>query len=742
MMIELYKEKYRLRGENMFQIVKYNLLIPFQYDSRDIYKLSEKRITINKTDINICRRRKNFDSKLWFQYCFKEKPIESNYQMANSPLMQKDGAYKIVRIEMNSVVRNMIGIQNNENVTCIMDKSNISFSIRKIRLLFINNMIGFIHIEIMASNLDESTVRRLGFALSKITSDQPRVSYMRKFSKDLSKNVIISIKQVIDNIINLQNYVPINLYNNRVMPYMQISLIGFCEKENKHMFFDSIQALSQRESTKSIDKSRIYIGREAYISRFIGDKIVCIFGDTYICGKENIDFLTNVGNGLIKTATENYTTIFAFLISLRLMLLDNRAEVDYFKYLLNVPTYLTDEDNIREFFEKCIWDNGWNLKEKISILIEKEKYLQIEQIKNKIEIHGQKFVEHSDTLKKISDDVNFVYKRVNFLVDFVNNELKKYLEREKYSFNQQKDKNNDKTIGAFIKKTSTHIEQKLVGSGNDIIDQERKKLARLFRNKWQYVMLSSQNSLVSATVLLKRCSDITVPDFDWSGVCICATSALEAELKRVFFDGLLDFMVKNYGEPCRENADEIYENWPNVLLSIPKYKLLNSTHAKLKKVDHFTMGNLPFLFGETGKLSYKLFIRQNQIAQSELMKKRMTEYLSTIVQDSYKENPFEAFYIGIDNSDRFTNQEGCFVWKCERIRNNYRNKAAHVNVMTEQEAFSCYQSIITKFDTHSYNAEITGVIFELFSKIDGGKLNKKLHEKTKSNLNITKKKRL
>ena len=237
--------------------------------------------------------------------------------------------------------------------------------------------------------------------------------------------------------------------------------------------------------------------------------------------------------------------------------------------------------------------------------------------------------------------------------------------------------------------------------------------------------------MISSAVLLSRCSDITAPDFDWSGVCICCTAALEAELKRVFFDGLLDFMVTNYGEPCNENANESYVNWPDALLSIPRYQFSSGTDGRLKRVDHFTMGNLPFLFGETGKLSTKEYIRSNQLAQSELMRKRMTEYLSTIVLDYYKEIPFEAFYIGESNGDRFTNQVGCFVWKCEQIRNKYRNKAAHVNVMTEQEAASCYQSIITKRDTYTYNAEIAGAILELFSKIDGSKLNKSLHGKYK-----------
>ena len=120
----------------------------------------------------------------------------------------------------------------------------------------------------------------------------------------------------------------------------------------------------------------------------------------------------------------------------------------------------------------------------------------------------------------------------------------------------------------------------------------------------------------------------------------------------------------------------------------------------------------------------------------------MTEYLATIVLDYYKEIPFEAFYIGTTMGDRRSSQAGCFVWKCEQVRRNYRNKAAHVNVMTGEEASSCYQSIITKPDTYIYNAEIAGIILELFSKIDGSKLNEKLHEKKNYGLNAAKKEKM
>lgn len=712
----------------MFQIVKYNLLIPFLYDSEHQYKLCEDRIALSTEVIKECIEKGDFSSMTWFQSCFRSKPLEQNYQMAGSPLLI-DERYKMTRVELDSIVRNRIGIHKNENVVYRLERDNITFSIPKIRLLFTNNRIGFIQVEILAKNLDESASRRMGYVFSKVTGNQPRLSYQKKISKDESENITISFKQLIENIVNLQAYIPINLYENRISTYMQISVIGSCESKLK--YFDSLQALSQRSSTKSIDESRMYLGREPYISRFVGDRTVCIYGDTDICGIENIEFLTNVGNGLIKTATENYTTIYAFLISLRLLLANSTMAQDDLKYLLDAPLNLSEEDNIREFFDNCIWNNGWNLGNQIENLRKKIQIFDIEKIQRDTEEHGRELKRQSETLKKMSDDVVSVRNDVGFISDFIRTELSSFLEKEKKIFNQSLGKDDDSSIGAFVKKTSEHIDQELENSGDNDINQERKKFAALFGDKWQYVMKTSQTSLISSAVLLSRCSDITAPDFDWSGVCICCTAALEAELKRVFFDGLLDFMVTNYGEPCNENANEIYVNWPDALLSIPRHQFSSGTDGRLKRVDHFTMGNLPFLFGETGKLSTKEYIRSNQLAQSELMRKCMTEYLSTIVLDYYKEIPSEAFYIGESNGDRFTNQVGCFVWKCEQIRNKYRNKAAHVNVMTEQEAASCYQSIITKRDTYTYNAEIAGAILELFSKIDGSKLNKSLHGKYK-----------
>ena len=99
----------------MFQSVKYNLLIPFQYDSEQNDKLPEDRCDMCKEKVEVCRE-KGMDSKIWFQKCFRMKPLENNEQKKGSPLLEDD-RYKIIRMELDSPVRSILGISNKEQTT-------------------------------------------------------------------------------------------------------------------------------------------------------------------------------------------------------------------------------------------------------------------------------------------------------------------------------------------------------------------------------------------------------------------------------------------------------------------------------------------------------------------------------------------------------------------------------------------------------------------------------------------------
>lgn len=706
----------------MLQTVKLNILIPLEYNKNDFEKTIESNRTISKGQAENCKASGNYNCAEWFHYCFRNRPIENNYQMANSPLVT-DFNYQISRIELDSVARSLVGLHKNENVTYTLLKGGIVFEIWKIRIIFTKSRIAFLHIELVARDISNDDARVFISSFSQITSGRPQMKYNIKRSKYAEETISGSLKAVAIKIINLQSYIPLTFMENRTTPYFQVCMIGSCENEEKRMFFDSISSLSKRISSKPIDERRMYIGKEKYISRFIGDRSVCIYGDTETCGESNMPFITDLGNGLAKTATENYLTVYAFLISLQLLVNKNNLNDTDMEYLLNAPSRLSDEDNIREFFGKCLWEAGWNLKNSISLIREnlqrihdKDTADEIGRLSIQMEEHDKKLAAASETLKGIEQ-------KVDTLVKFVRTDLRSYIDGEKAKLNRNKDVGDKETgVSAFTQDVSAHIGGKISKSGDEIVNQEREGLELLFGEKWNYLMKTSQTSLVSAGVLLKRCSGINTPDFDFSGICICATAALEAELKRVFCEGFLTYMVVHYGEPGKDNTEDIYKYWPDELLTVTSRQYARGTNAKLKKIGHFTMGKLPYLFGAIGELSKNKEIRKYQELQSQLMKNRMNEYLLCIVEEAYKLNPIDAFYREEPSNTYIKCLNGCFVWKCEKIRNDYRNKAAHINVMSEQEAIGCYQSVVQRTETYVYNSEVTGVILELFSKVNGNRL--------------------
>lgn len=250
-------------------------------------------------------------------------------------------------------------------------------------------------------------------------------------------------------------------------------------------------------------------------------------------------------------------------------------------------------------------------------------------------------------------------------------------------------------------------------SPDDIVEQETKHLQSLFGDAWTRLLPTSRTSLISAGVLWKSCSGITKEHFDFSGVCISATSALEAELKRVFYTGFQKFLETRYGVPDAENWEATFSNWPEKLLSTTRFEFKKALEKYnrdpkrerkpvLIKGSAFTMGVLPFIFGKPDKFS--------DLEQEELLRTRLTEYLGSIVATSYASNPISAFYKRNDRS--------CFVEKSERVRRDYRNKAAHVDVVSRDQAEGCYRQVIGKIDALEYTSDVTGLIIDLYDKLN------------------------
>lgn len=703
-----------------------NLLLPFSFERADWEKIDDCQNIPQKETVENIKRDSLYSSKEWFAYCFKYLPVNETFQMGGSPLLNTADGTMVKRVEFNQPVRALLGVHKNENRICTLKKEKIDFRFGKIRLLLFKTGLGMIHLEITSNELSTDEVLNFTEQITAIQKDI-KFTYEIKVSKDSVETVTGSLKELVGKILSIQTYVRLSPYKKETFgkAYIQEYITGDINQNNRSQFFEMLrnQRRSNMRSATGVGAGNLFNPFE-YITWVSGERTLICYGNLSICGDDNMAFLTEPG-GLVKSIDLNYITIYAYLIGIQLLLKDvetsKKKEIIDELHILPLVN-LSAETHINELFDVYLSSNIWRLSDRISGIYNENQNNIDEKISTLSSQVDQMTEDFSERLSGLSLKTDYLVKQVDQLVSFTNNELKSYLDNERSKLQNSSLPDQDKQVGAFIEHTSLYIDEKVTLSGDEIVKKEREGLSMLFGERWNCLLTSSQTSLVSAGALLKRCADINTPDFDFSGICICATAALEAELKRVFFDGLLEYMVSSYGNPDSADANEIYKYWPDVLLTVPKSQYERGTNAKLRKVSHFTMGNLPFLFGETGRLSNNPSFRASQVEQAKMMKDRMTEYLATIVLDYYKPMPFAAFYLEDNRADRITCQPGCFVWKCERIRENYRNKAAHVNVMSEEEASSCYQSIITKPDTYVYNAEIAGAILELFSKIDGTKL--------------------
>lgn len=301
-------------------------------------------------------------------------------------------------------------------------------------------------------------------------------------------------------------------------------------------------------------------------------------------------------------------------------------------------------------------------------------------------------------IKKTGDDTN---SKVTSLVHFVETDLQTWISTNRPRIDDEA------LIEQFAHRATDYINAHVKGS-NQKVQEEENHLRNVFDNTWNRLLPSTQSSLISASVLWKLCANISVAGFDYSGIIIAATSALESELKRVFYTDFQTYMVATYGDPSKQTAEKTYAFWPERLLSKTKSeydKEKSRGSASLPQLaDNFTMGTLPYMFKDDKNPN-----------QQGVLRKRMREYLQTIVPedvikstDNSYPDPLKVFNNYLDDNN--------FVKQCESIRTLYRNPAGHVDVLSRESAEECYTRVVGvgKIDAFRFNHEIQGLIMKLY----------------------------
>lgn len=678
----------------IFDKTAFNCIIPLTYDS-SVFERTTRFF--------------NADAEKEFDQYFSLLPINRSFQLEGSPLLGDGDKALMSRFVLTQAQRKKIGIHGNENHVYTLKKSGICFQIKKIKLWFFKWGIAFLTIEIAGKEKDGSELLNL---VSELCSVQMKRVIL--FEQSTGKNQFVTksfnIREMIDQIIYLQEYIPLQPYLHETYKKAYCLFFGIGNVEDKRsesVFLEMLrlQRKSNMRTANGISEANIYRPFD-YITWAISEKVLAVVGDLKKGGTDNQYFLADPG-GLQKTVYENYLPVYLYCLAVLLCLKQIKKEYDLsnitstagcrpevvrkLAVLRGIPICdLTSEPHINELFEERLCRNTWKLQEQLQ---NKEELLQsIYELA--ADMHGQ--------IAQVDERTAQMEKQLDSLVFFVKTDMREWIADQKSRVKVSEDESeDDQLVAGFIGKSSEYINCHIQGT-DGLVEQETDYLKGLFGKNWDRLLPSSRISLVSAGILWKSCAGIVNNDFDFSGVCISATSALEAELKQVFFTGFQNYLSEKYGEPDGRNRKEIYEYWPEMLLSRDKWSyekaVKSGKNIQLKKSDIFTMGMMPYLFGKYDKKAAK--------GQDMLIKKRMQEYLQTIMQDQYQKNPLSVLY-----------QQGnvmCFVEKCEQVRHDYRNPAAHASVVSREQAHECYSRVIGKLDAYSYTSDVTGLIIMLY----------------------------
>ena len=147
-------------------------------------------------------------------------------------------------------------------------------------------------------------------------------------------------------------------------------------------------------------------------------------------------------------------------------------------------------------------------------------------------------------------------------------------------------------------------------------------------------------------------------DFDYSGVCLLLTKALENECKSRFYKGYLKYMSKNYGNNTN--------NYPLWFIS----RNLKNHHEVLLSENEFTLGTMAYATGYLKRRddNSDLFLTMNDYCYEELFINKDEKYIaSTLRQIGQQVN---------------------------EVTNSFRNPAAHIQPMSKIKAEECFKYLI------------------------------------------------
>lgn len=334
-----------------------------------------------------------------------------------------------------------------------------------------------------------------------------------------------------------------------------------------------------------------------------------------------------------------------------------------------------------------------------------------------------------DYLRAVSNDTNRVVNDTNSRVNDIQSQLSSlsdYLVKDLPNVLKEKrresgcdslttintdelSENDEKKVGNFCSSVRRIIENQ-IREKNDLISNSREELEKRMGGIWSEFSPDTRNSLVSAMTLLRAYRNVSDECFDFSGIGILATSALENELRRIF---LIDFQKFALNQAEGD------------ISAIPKQlRYYDSKNGQwiLSDPEHFALGQIPYIFGQTG-------MKENDMGDIELLKKFRESYLGSIVDRDIKAQKnlssfSEYFTKAVFSSEGSDVPEkhwmcycpGSMIYEFEAVRKT-RNQSAHAGGLGRDDAEKCCAKIIgSDFVEESQNKidHVVGLLEKLY----------------------------
>lgn len=267
-------------------------------------------------------------------------------------------------------------------------------------------------------------------------------------------------------------------------------------------------------------------------------------------------------------------------------------------------------------------------------------------------------LEQKETNKIIADGYEVILKRLDTIISDIAAYKKDVDEQLSTSWNQEDE---ETVIEDFSNRVVSKINRSFAAmQRKNQYESTKDNLKEKFGEQWEKMSETSQDFLITADVLFKDMISMD-SQLDYSGICILVTKAMESELKRRFYDEFMEYLESRFPRQ--------YEQWHYALYKISDKKRLSPLpEAK------FTLGSVPqvFCLYQPDGVSDEAF---------EVGKKRLLEFMT------------EKMSIQSDEKDidKFVHEIGASV---NRIKNNYRNPAAHIRPLSKTDAQQCFDDVV------------------------------------------------